>query len=1178
MNPTAVSPFPIESLLHSLNAVIWTAVPHTLQYEFVSPQLDQWLGQPASGILGEPFYWDDHIHPDDQAQARAQCQAIVHHHGEGQIIYRLVTANGRILWVQDTIRYLTAPIPQLCGIKTNITAAKEQEQATRHHAELLREFTRIISANLDYESVIHKGTNYLHPILQFQHAAIYLSLNSDTLEFIHTLHYENDIARTHTDKNTPTALPALFAKIQQELKPIRYHTIKDHPQWDPPPGFDTTTALLTVPMIRHGQLIGILLFGHETPGRFALIDLNLVADLIENMAIAVENAWLFETTQRLLSHKTTLLEAGAAVSSSLDITTVLSRLAEQLCHAIAATSVYISDWSTQTGQSTVLTEYYTPAASAAERVSDLGQTYNLYNLYPNELHWLLNNQPNVTSLADLNLSERTRQHMLQYNAKSILSIPLWVNHEPVGYIELWESRYQRQFTENEIALCQDIAAQAAIAMANVQRYQANKRRRRSAEILNEITGYLTSTLELDEVLHRTVTAVQGYLSDIHNCAISFLEPDGRHLRNYVQWNALPDYNIVNVGDITLLADTYASRLVIETLQPVIIPDIPNLQELTPTIKKWITLGLQSLLYIPIIIYNKPIGILHVHVFNNHRVFSNEEIAFCQNVANQTAIAIENARLYQQTRQNAIELDTLHQIATATASTMDIDQLLQQTTEIISQTLYPHIFGFALTDKNTGRLAPHRAAHGVPPETFNELPSLDKSIIDQVVRTGKPYLSNNVLQDPFYHAILTTTRSQVSVPLIVYDKVIGAINAESDKINAYSENDIRFLSTLAGQVATAIERAKLYETLEDQANTLARKVAERTIELQTERDRTYAILESAGEGILLTDVKAQIIYANPAVERQSGYTRAELMHQNPNILRSKDTPPAIFEEMWRTILNSQRWSGEVVNQRKDGTLYDVVLTINPVLDPDGGLSGFVGIQSDISHLKELDRLKSQFVSNVSHELRTPLTNIKTYVTLIERGKEEKRPHYFNVLHHETDRLAQLIQDLLDLSRLETEPLPDPNISTLVPLTAKEIYQIFAPKGNLKKINFQLDADPDLPPARIEPRHLNQLFMNLIGNAIAYTPENGRIHIQAQNQPEAHTLQIRVTNTGEGIPPEDIPNLFTRFFRGRNALEKGVPGTGLGLAICQEIVTRYGGKIEIENVPNSHITFVITLSTF
>jgi signal transduction histidine kinase len=284
-------------------------------------------------------------------------------------------------------------------------------------------------------------------------------------------------------------------------------------------------------------------------------------------------------------------------------------------------------------------------------------------------------------------------------------------------------------------------------------------------------------------------------------------------------------------------------------------------------------------------------------------------------------------------------------------------------------------------------------------------------------------------------------------------------------------------------------------------------------------------------------------------------------------------------MWETIMRGERWSSELVNRHKDGTLYDVSLTIMPITDDAGEIVSFVSVQSDITRLKELDRLKSKFVSNVSHELRTPLTNITTYLTLLERGREERRVHYMKVLNIETERLTRLIQDLLDLSRLETAP-------RLMEVTSSDLYdslqshhESFLPRAEAKQIQFSLEIPFKLPLVLIERNHLSQLLTNLLANAVAYTPEGGQIILSAGSVDDAEPPMawVQVADTGAGISEEDQKHLFERFFRGEGVQLSGMPGTGLGLAICKEIVDRYDGRIEVESELGVGSRFTVWLPT-
>lgn len=741
-----------------------------------------------------------------------------------------------------------------------------------------------------------------------------------------------------------------------------------------------------------------------------------------------EHGELAEALRRQLTEKTALLRAIKAMSSSLDLISVLSALAEQMGQALDVTSAYITGSDPDTGKATVIAEYLAPEASEPELVSDLGVAYDVEEmLAAGDMARLLRGAPVILHDDDPDLLQAQREHMLTYGARSILIVPLFVREMHVGYAHLWESRCRRNFNEGEIRLCQAIAQQAAIAMANAQLYQAEARRRREAEILNEVAGYLTSTLELDEVLQRTVDAVRRYLTGVHGCTLATLEEDGRLLRTRAQWVEQPWYSLVSVGESAPVAETYASRMALESREPVAITDLRVHPFSSKYLRRVLSKGIVALLYVPLLVQERPIGILQVNVWHEPRRFTAEEIALCQGMANQAAVAIENARLHQERRQQAEELATLHQ------------------------------------------------------------------------------------------------------------------------------------------------------ALRLQADTLAAQVEARTAELENERDRTLTILESAGEGIVLTDIHANILYVNRALEQQSGYAREELISQNLSILNSGETQPAVYKEMWQTILGGQRWSGELRNRHKSGRVYDVRTTITPILAQDGKITGFVSIESDISHLKEVDRLKSEFVSNVSHELRTPLTNIKTYVSLLERGRADKRDHYLKVLRHEADRLARLIQDLLDLSRLEGELTANQSAPSDLKVVVDRLVDALAATAVAKQIVFECHVPVTLPLILISERHLKQVLNNVLSNAFVYTEQGGQVVLDAgaKRRGERLMVWIKIADNGPGIAPEDRSRLFERFFRGNINLERGIPGTGLGLAMSKEIVERYDGCIEVSSESGCGASFTIWL---
>ena len=273
------------------------------------------------------------------------------------------------------------------------------------------------------------------------------------------------------------------------------------------------------------------------------------------------------------------------------------------------------------------------------------------------------------------------------------------------------------------------------------------------------------------------------------------------------------------------------------------------------------------------------------------------------------------------------------------------------------------------------------------------------------------------------------------------------------------------------------------------------------------------------------------------------------------------------------------SSSAVNRRKDGAFYDAALTIAPVYGIDSKISGYVGVQRDISQQKELDRLKDEFVSNVSHELRTPIANVKLYISLLTRGKPEKYEDYLQTLRREAARLEKLIEDLLDLSRLDLGKTPVALEPTEVGQLAAQLITDRTALAASRDLLIDYRTTGPLPFAQADPAMLGQVISNLLTNAINYTPAGGAITVTTtpQRRDDQNWITITVQDTGPGIAKKDFPHLFERFYRGETGRKSGAPGTGLGLAISAQIMNKLGGLITLDSQLGEGASFTLWLKS-
>jgi PAS domain S-box-containing protein len=228
------------------------------------------------------------------------------------------------------------------------------------------------------------------------------------------------------------------------------------------------------------------------------------------------------------------------------------------------------------------------------------------------------------------------------------------------------------------------------------------------------------------------------------------------------------------------------------------------------------------------------------------------------------------------------------------------------------------------------------------------------------------------------------------------------------------------------------------------------------------------------------------------------------------------------------------------------------------------------------LTELDRLKSKFVSDVSHELRTPIANLKLYIDLLERGQPDKQAHYITILQQQIKRVTELVDDILNLARLESHQQQGltPRPLQLNELIA-QIVTAHQPRAEASSLSLSFDPLADLPPIYGDANQLAQVVTNLLANALNYTRRGA---VQVRTLLRDQQIGLQVTDTGRGIAPDDLPHIFDRFYRGRHAHHADVPGTGLGLAIVKEIIELHHGQIEVDSQPDRGTTFSVWLPVY
>ncbi|WP_420627344.1 ATP-binding protein [Candidatus Leptofilum sp.] len=360
------------------------------------------------------------------------------------------------------------------------------------------------------------------------------------------------------------------------------------------------------------------------------------------------------------------------------------------------------------------------------------------------------------------------------------------------------------------------------------------------------------------------------------------------------------------------------------------------------------------------------------------------------------------------------------------------------------------------------------------------------------------------------------------------------------------------------------------------STLEKQVRERTVELAAEKEKLEAVLGSIVEAIAMTDTEQRILYVNKAFVSITGFNQAEALTTRFDSFF--DLSAQDRQAQADAFALGIAWSGEVKGWRKDGRTYPTILTIVPIQNDTGQITGYVTSHQDISRFQALDKAQYSFINNVTHQLRTPLTNIKLYTELLEGGLANgKSQHYLHVLASQAERLEHLVQDILELASLDSSNNVLAWRETDVAEMVFQMCEGNQVRAHQRQQTLRCYIEEGVPPVTGDPARLRQAVGELLDNALAYTPTGGHIQVEvaAPFEDKRQWLTVTVSDDGPGISEEEQKHIFERFFRGALAEQGQLSGTGLGLCISQQIAQAHHGHITLHSKSGSGASFTIWL---
>lgn len=347
-------------------------------------------------------------------------------------------------------------------------------------------------------------------------------------------------------------------------------------------------------------------------------------------------------------------------------------------------------------------------------------------------------------------------------------------------------------------------------------------------------------------------------------------------------------------------------------------------------------------------------------------------------------------------------------------------------------------------------------------------------------------------------------------------------------------------------------------------------------------RFWRAVDQSHSAIIITDAEGQIEYVNPGFSQITGYSSGEVFGKQPDFLNSEYHDAQFFENLWAELLAGNAWTGEICNQKKDGSVFWQKANISPVMDRNKNITDFIAVLEDITDLKEAkasaenaSRVKSVFLANMSHEIRTPMNSVIGYLNLAldDQRLDPSTSNYLKTSAKSARTLLRIIDDVLDISKLDAGKLVLEKVPFKLRELVKDVLETFDLRVKEKGLYLTQSIDPDLPACcQGDPERLRQVLVNLLGNAVKFTNRGG-IHLIVQQEGTSH-LKFTIKDTGVGVARDKMKTIFEPFSQADITTTRKFGGTGLGISICRQITALMDGRIWVDSVENSGSAFHFT----
>jgi GAF domain-containing protein len=1068
--------------------------------------------------------------------------------------------------------------------------ARHYQQTDRrlHELRLLHEVALAIASSLHFESLLQQVVE-----------ALRRNLSPDVCTF-----FSVDTARGVLQaKKASFGLPCppekfitpigsgLTGWVAQTQQPVLVADVTRDPRYTDK-GVAGIRSELCVPLQISGEVVALLDLQSRQPDAFNQDDLNMVMTIANQLAIALERARIHQHTQQRVRELTALMRVSGALQRASHLDEVLDVILNEAFDLVGQEqgSILLLD------RGANCLRIAASRGLSEELVADLNRrgiptSFGTFSV--------VLQTGEMVEVRDTSTDPRVQSGYGPV-PQQLVNVPLKTDKGVIGILVV--DGVPAEDTSRR--LLQSMAGIATVAIERAWLFGETRRHLEEVRFLQEVALAATSTLDLDEILRRSVEALQRWLEFE---VFGFLLVDERNglLRLHPTFVGVPD----EIKGFEIPLGEGITGWVAETGEPYLSPDVqadPHYQSAIP--------GIRSEMAVPVKAGKRVIAVIDLESVRPN-AFGQQDLHTLTSMAHQLAMALENARRYKWEHEQRRVAEEMRQAAVMLAATQDIDDLLSRSLEHLERLIsYDTACLFLLQGERVGRYKT-KGSIGDTPERWLESGTLGARIYTEHRSIVVPDVQRESSWQ-FYPGT-ETLHSWIGVPFLVREEVLGILIAGATRPSTYGREEAAVVFSFAGQLALAIGRVRFREQERRRTEQLdlLHRVGQRVVGLM-DRDllveETIRCLQEAWHPYqsslaIIEDKELVIAAASEQLPADAPLPRTRVPLAGPGIIcwvarkgmpllvpdvrtdprfietfhlpdtRSEMAVPLRVKDRIVAVVDVQGNRLGQFDQRDLSTLQALGIQISGAIER---AMLYADLKETVEQLRQTDRLRNDFLHTVNHEMRAPLTAILGFADFILR--EQAGPltaaqrEYLDEIRSSGERIQALVENILEAARLEEGHVSPRCMEVQIDKVVARILAMVQPAAMEKNITLSTRLPDDLPQLLADPSMVERIVINLLTNAIKFTPKGGDVWIEAKlSEEEPDMIAVSVCDSGIGIPPEKIGNLFQRYRRLDTPQLGKVSGTGLGLYIVKGLVEAHGGRIWVESKVEKGSRFTFTL---